>query len=233
MNERLRDILRRYRFLLVAGFAVLGLSAAARYVAGIGLDPYSLQGTLQNLGSWAPLAYLTLMVLRMPLGLPSPVILMAGGILFGTLTATFYGGIGIALSGLGVFVAARWSGRETVERHVPERLRPILQITGSRTGALFMAVGTGYPVGPITAYHAVAGVSEMSLPAFGLAVTVGALIRAGTYTYFGSSLLRGDLTQMLAAAFVLTAVLVVPLLFAPTRRWLAAALRRSHVSTER
>ena len=65
----------------------------------------------------------------------------------------------------------------------------------------------------------------MPLWGFELALVVGGAIRAATYIYFGSSLVSGEIMPIVQATGVLVAVLVLPLLFPATRRWLSRMLR--------
>jgi uncharacterized membrane protein YdjX (TVP38/TMEM64 family) len=157
--------------------------------------------------------------------LPSQLVLVGGGLVFGTLAGTLYGAIGILLSALVLFLASRWAGREALEARLPQRMRPILEIAASPVGALFMALGTGYPLGPITMYHLIGGVTAMPLALFALAVAVGGTIRAATFAFFGSSLLAGEYDLLLQATGVLMLSALVPLAFARPRAWLLQAIR--------
>jgi uncharacterized membrane protein YdjX (TVP38/TMEM64 family) len=157
--------------------------------------------------------------------LPSQLVLVGGGLVFGTAAGTLYGAVGIVLSALAFFLVARWVGRDALEARLPQRLRPFFEIAASPVGALFMALGTGYPLGPIAMYHLIGGVTGMPLPLFTLAVAVGGTIRAATFTFFGSSLLAGELDLLLRATGVLILSALVPLAFARPRAWLLQAIR--------
>lgn len=212
---------------LAVGLAVLvAVFLALRGALGLELGPASIGATVERLGPFAPLAFVGLVVFRVPLGLPSQLVLIGGGAVFGTLEGTLYGAVGLLLSALVYFLAARWAGREAVEARLPERLRGLLDVAGSRAGALFMSVGTAYPFGPITGYHLLAGVTAMSLLVFALAVGAGALVRAALYTAFGSALVEGDGRALLVAGAAALAALLLPLAFAAPRGWLLQALGR-------
>jgi len=210
--------------LLVASVLVIVAFVALRRALGLELDPESLRGAVRGMGIWAPLAYIGIVAFRVPLGLPSQLVLVGGGLVFGTMAGTLYGAVGLLLSALALFVGARWAGRDAVEARVPERLRPILDVASSRVGVIFMAIGTGYPLGPITVYHLIGGVTAMPFPHFAVSVAVGCVIRAAIFTFFGSSLVSGQLERLLQAAAVLLLAVLLPLAFPRPRAWLLQAL---------
>lgn len=193
---------------------------ALRRALGLEFDPASMQDAVAALGVWAPLGYVGIVAFRVPLGLPSQLVLVGGGLVFGTARGTFFGAIGILLSALFLFAAARWAGRAAVEARLPTRMRPVFDLAETRLGGLFLAVGTGYPFGPITMYHLISGVTGMALLVFVLAVSVGGLFRSALFTFFGSRLMSGDLTGVILATAGILAAIAVPLLFPRSRAWL-------------
>jgi uncharacterized membrane protein YdjX (TVP38/TMEM64 family) len=196
-----------------AGFLLL------RRTLGLEFDPASMQDAVAAMGIWAPLGYVGIVAFRVPLGLPSQLVLVGGGLVFGTVRGTAFGALGILLSAVLLFVGARWAGREVVEARLPDRMRPVFQLAETRLGALFLAAGTGYPFGPITMYHLIAGVTGMAVLLFVIAVSVGGLFRSALFTYFGSRLVSGDLTGILLATLAITAVVALPLCFRRSRAW--------------
>jgi uncharacterized membrane protein YdjX (TVP38/TMEM64 family) len=215
---------------VVAGVVgVTGLLAFAglRHSLGLELDPESMQVAVARMGVWAPLAYVGIVAFRVPLGLPSAVVLIGGGAVFGTAAATVYGATGILASAAFLFFAARVTGRDAIVARMPDRLRPFFELSQTRAGALVLAVGTGYPFGPATMFHLLAGVTGMAFFSFLVAVAGGALVRAGIYTFFGSRLIEGELRGLAVATGVLVAAIVLPLLFPRSRGWLLQALKRN------
>ena len=162
--------------------------------------------------------------------MPSALVLIGGGLVFGTIEGTLYGAAGLLLSALAMFVGSRWAGREAVEARVPARLRYLLDVAGSRVGVLFIALGTAYPLSPITSYHLLAGVTGMALPVFAAAAAIGSLGRAALYTFFGSSLIDAEPGQLLLASGIFVLALLVPLAFPAPRAWLLQALERRNPS---
>lgn len=210
--------------LTLAAALVVAVCLVLRSKLGLEFDPASLHRVVERMGVWAPLVYIGVVAFRVPLGLPSQLVLVGGGLVFGARAGTLYGAIGLVVSALALFLASRWAGRDVLEARLPRRLRPLLEIVASPVGAVFMAVGTGYPLGPITMYHLIAGVTGMPLPLFAFAVVVGGTLRAATFAYFGSSLLAGELDLLLRATGVLLLSALVPLAFPRPRAWLLHAL---------
>ena len=199
--------------------------------SGVELSAESLRDAVARLGAWAPLVYVLVVAFRVPLGAPSQLVLVGGGLLFGTLAGTFYGVLGLVLSAVVLFGGARWAGHESVVARLPGRFQPLLDIASSRAGVAFVAVGTGYPFGPVTMYHLAAGLTRMSISSFTLAVTLGSAVRSLTYTYFGSSAVSGSLGEILQALLLFSSALLIPLLFRRPRSWIMQALGRSPAST--
>jgi len=211
------------RRLIVVGVGTVGVLLAVamtRRALGIEFDPVSLRAFVSDLGPLGPAIFVGLTGFRLLLGMPSQLLLVVGGLCFGAVAGTLYGALGIALSGLSLFLMARWAGRDAVVGRVPERLQLLFDGAGSRTGAGIVAVGTGYPMGPISAYHTFAGVTSMTLLSFSLAVLVGSLVRSATYTYFGSSLIDGTVTSLVVALGLLVGVGLLPFAFSRSRQWI-------------
>jgi len=218
----------RRRIAIVLGvIALLGAFAALRHALGIELEPGSIRDAVDRLGIWGPLAFVAIVALRIPLGVPSAFALIGGGLVFGSVAGTLYGTVGLWISAIAVFLGSRWAGREAVEARMPVRLRYLLDVAGSRLGALFIAFGTAYPLSPITSFPLVAGVTSMALPVFALAAATGSLGRAALYTYFGSRLVDADPHELLGAGAIFLAALLLPLALPAPRAWLLQAFERS------
>jgi uncharacterized membrane protein YdjX (TVP38/TMEM64 family) len=216
---------RAHRLLsaLVLGAVALAGFVVVRRALGLDFDPASLQEAVADLGIWGPLVYVGIVAFRVPLGLPSGVVLVGGGLAFGTPVATLCGAAGLTLSAIVYFLAARFTGRASIEARVPPRMRPLLELADTRLGALFVSAATAYPFGPVTLFCLLAGVTGMALTVFIAAVFVGALGRAALFTYFGSQLVDGNLRGVLEASGLLAVAIALPLLVPGTRRWLLAA----------
>jgi uncharacterized membrane protein YdjX (TVP38/TMEM64 family) len=208
--------------LAAAGVVAAGIGAAVwvRTQLGIRWELDALRELVTQLGFWGPVALVGIIAFRPVLLVPSQLALIAGGVCFGTSLGTAYGALGLTVSGLLVFGLTRWLGADAVRTRVPAALQRALEAAGSRWGAVLVAVGNGYPVGTVTAYHAAAALTPMPLAAFALAVGVGSLLRAWTYAFFGNAMLERSTAELVAiAAAIAAAALLLPLLHPRARSY--------------
>lgn len=205
---------------LLGAIAVIALGRVLAARAGLAWDPSSVRQLVAGLGAWGPLLFVALVTFRQVILVPSQILLVAGGLCFGVTAGTLYGAAGLVLSALLVFLLARYVGKEAMLARIPDGLKPVLDAAGRRAGPALIAIGTGYPVGPLTAYHAGAGLTTMSALTFMAAVTVGGLVRGLVFTYFGSALVDGIGRELLLAGVLLLAAASLPLASPRARRWL-------------
>jgi uncharacterized membrane protein YdjX (TVP38/TMEM64 family) len=213
---------RRWRPIGIALLlALLAGAFMARRALGLEWSLDSVREVVARLGFWGPAVFVLLLGLRSVLFIPSQLLLVAAGVCFGILGGTIYGALGVTLSAVLAFGAARWLGREVLLAQVPPAVRGFLDGAGARSTAGIVFVGTAYPVGPVSAYHAGAALTGMPAWSFFAAVAPGAAVRAWTYSVFGSRLGDGDLHAVLLLGGALL-LLAVPLLVLGSRRWLIA-----------
>jgi uncharacterized membrane protein YdjX (TVP38/TMEM64 family) len=222
--------MRRERLVALAAVAVLlGVAFFARTKLGITWDLDGLRAFMEGLGAWGPLAFVGVVTFRTVLLVPSQLALIAGGICFGTTGGTLYGALGLLASGLLVFVLTRWLGADVVRSRVPAAAQRALAAAGSRGGAVLVAIGTGYPVGNLTGYHAAAALTPMRYDVFTLAVAAGSLLRAWTYAFFGNAILERSTGELVAiSAGVAIAAALLPLLHPRVRAWAREHWRALH-----
>jgi uncharacterized membrane protein YdjX (TVP38/TMEM64 family) len=214
----------RKRLLALGMVAVLGAAGLfLRASLQIEWSVAAVRRLIVDLGFWGPLVYLALFAFRWAFLIPSQVMLIVAGVCFGFPEGALYGAIGTVMSGVFVFVVTRLLSGDALRQRVPPRVARALEAAGKRGGALLVALGTGYPVGPMTAAHIGAGLTAMPLSLFVPAVTAGSLVRAGLYTYLGDSLADVGLLESWPA-FALLGLLCLPFLIPRLRarlsRWL-------------
>jgi uncharacterized membrane protein YdjX (TVP38/TMEM64 family) len=216
-----RIAMTRKRWLALAALTLLlGVAWFARTRLGITWDLDGLRQLVEGLGVWGPAAFVALVTFRTVLFVPSQLALIAGGICFGTTGGTLYGALGLLASGLLVFVLTRWLGADVVRSRVPAAVQRALAAAGSRGGAVLVGIGTGYPVGNVTGYHAAAALTPMRVDVFTLAVALGSLGRAWTYAFFGNAILERSTAELVAIAVgVGLAAALLPLLHPRVRAW--------------
>lgn len=223
-NRPTRFTAARKRLLALAAVIVLG--AAGFYLRASLEIEWSVPVVRQlivDLGFWGPVMYLVLFAFRWAFLIPSQVMLVVAGVCFGFPQGALYGAVGVTMSGVFVFFITRFLSGDILRERVPPRVGRALEAAGRRGGALLVALGTSYPVGPMTAVHVGAGLTTMPLALFLPALFAGSLVRAGLFTYLGDSLAEVGLLESWPA-FAILAVLCVPFLIPRVRarlaRWL-------------
>ena len=207
-------------FALAALALLLGVAWFARTRLGISWDLDALRALVDGLGVWGPAAFVAVVTFRTVLFVPSQLALIAGGICFGTTGGTLFGALGLLASGLLVFTLTRWLGADAVRSRVPAAVQRALAAAGSRGGAVLVGIGTGYPVGNVTGYHAAAALTPMRVDVFTVAVALGSLGRAWTYAFFGNAILERSTAELVAIAVgVGLATALLPLLHPRVRAW--------------
>ena len=217
------------RALLLIGLLglLVFLGSQLRASLGLELEVESVRQFAQSLGTFGPLLFVGVVALRAFLALPSQVVLVAAGLCFGTLLGALIGAAGLMLSGLGLFGAARFTGRESIEARFGTRLRGFLDVSSGWGGAAAVALATGYPISPLSPIHAAAGLTSMPVLLFGIGAFAGGVVRAGIFSYFGNAIIEEGSIALLAGAAGLAAVIAAPLAFPSGRRWLTQMFGRS------
>lgn len=213
---------RRWVILGLVAILVLAMGAQLRSSLGIDLDVESVRAFAEGLGPAGPILFIGVVALRSFLALPSQVVLIAAGLCFGTLVGAVVGGAGLMLSGLGIFLGVRYAAGESVKKRADSRLGRILDASGHRAGAVALALGSGYPISPLSPLHAAAGLTSMSIGLFILAAFTGGILRASVFSYFGNAITQSDRTAFLLSGIAILAILAIPLCFETGRKWLAA-----------
>ena len=210
------------RFLIVCLILVVVYAAGTvlRTRLGIEFEAEAVRDFVLDLGPAAPLLFVFIVAGRAILGLPSQLVLIAAGLCFGTVVGALVGGAGLMLSGIACFAAARYAGRDAIEKRLGDGVQKILNFTSRRTGVVAFSLAFGYPISPLTPLHAAAGWTPMPLVNFVAAAFVGGVIRAAVFAYFGDALVEASWTALLAPIGVLGVVLAIPLAFAEGRAWL-------------
>jgi uncharacterized membrane protein YdjX (TVP38/TMEM64 family) len=167
------------------------------------------------MGPLAPVVFVAMLSLRFVLFIPSAVLLTLGGAIFGAPLGTLYGALGLTLMGLLQFLLVQVAGAEALRARVPARFAGALRAARSWRGAATLAVVSAYPVGPQTPMQLAAALAGMGLVTFLASVGAGALLRAGLFSWFGSSLVEGE--RVLLVAALLLVVVALPFLHPRSR----------------
>lgn len=193
---------------------------------GIELDAESLRQHVESMGPLAPVLFVAAVSLRFVLLIPSALLLTVGGLAFGVVLGTVYGALGLTLMGLLQFSVVQLTGPEGLRTHIPARFANALQEARSWRGAATLAVLSAYPFGLQTPVQLAAAIAGMGLFTFLAAVAGGGILRAGLFSWLGSTLLEGE--RVLVGA-LLVAVVATPFVL-PRARAVALSLLRPEKS---
>ena len=213
-NESRSEDRRRQVGQTLAAIVALGLffvaAKEARDWLGIELSVESIRQAVQKLGWWAPAGFLAMMSVRQFLALPSVLVLGAAGLLFGAGMGALIGGVGITLNALVMFTLARNMGADQVRKRLHARF-PNFEDRARKAGPPIIALATGHPMGPQTAFHFGAGVTPISTWVFVAVVLPAALFRAACYAYLGANILEPTSPRFWLASGALFLLSVAPL----------------------
>jgi uncharacterized membrane protein YdjX (TVP38/TMEM64 family) len=212
---------RRIAVPLATILALLALALGgsfARSALGIEWSAEGVRDRVRDLGAIAPLVFVLLMTFRFVVMIPSPILLVAGGLCFGAGAGALYGAAGLTAAALWKWGLVQWAGADAVRARVPGNLHWVFALARSRFGAGALALASGYPLGPISGVHLAAAVAGTGFASFAVAVGLGSLLRAFLYAFFGSTLATGRGVAL--GAGLLGATLGAPLLVPSWRRWL-------------
>ncbi|MFI5314715.1 MAG: TVP38/TMEM64 family protein [Myxococcota bacterium] len=189
-----------------------------QFASGITWRPESLRDAIADLGAFGPLAMIGIMTFRPFLGLPSWLVMLATGMLFGPVLGTVCGALG-GLFGAGlIFGVARALGRESVQSYLGVgALRSFEEFLALR-GPPWLALYTAIPVTWLTPVFAGAGLSRMRFGLFCTAVGLGFIPRAGLFAVAGRAAVAPSVRNVSLAVACGIAALVGTLL---ARRWLS------------
>ncbi len=208
--------------------AVLGLlfwaGAYAREQLGLEFSQDSIAAVVAGLGFWAWGLYLLIVIFRTFLGLPSAIVLSAGGLVFGAVIGAALGALGIVISAILWYAGGRTVGRQWIEDRLGTRVRDFRR-RAEAAGPFLVGVSTAHPVGPLTPLHLGSGLAAIPVLPFLLAVVVASPVRASTLSFFGASLLEFGTPRFYTASAIVVALALVPLAHRGTRERIFGAFR--------
>ena len=211
-----RGVQRALALLAVA--AGIGAFAWLQLASGMKWRPESLRDAIAGLGVLGPLAMIGIMTFRPVLGLPSWLVMLASGMLFGPVLGTACCAVGGLFGAALTFGIARALGREAVQSYLGVgALRSFEEFLVLR-GAPWLALYTAIPISWLTPVFACSGLSRMRFAVFCAAVGLGFVPRAGLFAVAGRAAVEPSLRNVSFAVALGIAAVVGTLL---ARRWLS------------
>lgn len=174
---------------------------------------------IDSIGSWGPLAYVVLVVIRLFIGLSTHVVLTLGGIAFGLTEAIIWGGVGLTLSGVVQYGLGHYLGSEWVTKRLGDK-NERFQRHLSRSGVPALFLITVHPLGPQSPMTIVAGAVQFPFTKFVMTMIIASPIRASIYAVLGGALLEFNLWLTAQITVGCVVVMILPFLHRKTRRLL-------------
>ncbi|MEM6445963.1 MAG: TVP38/TMEM64 family protein [Cyanobacteria bacterium P01_D01_bin.123] len=191
--------------------AIVCIVATAVAFYGLGkIDATTLQGWVRATGLWAPLVYVAAYVIATLLVLPSTVLNLSGGALFGPWMGTLLTSGGAIVAAIVAFIFARTLGREAIARRLAGRWQA-MDAEVRRGGVFYMFAVRLVPVMPYGLVNFAAGLTSISLKDYVVGTSLGTVPSVLPFVLLGSSGLQaigtGDVLPLLVA-LGLTGILV-------------------------
>ncbi|NEP16721.1 MAG: TVP38/TMEM64 family protein [Leptolyngbya sp. SIO4C1] len=175
--------IKRATLLIVAVCAIA--TAAALYFIG-GIDPTWLQATLQRAGIWAPIIYIAIYTVATILVLPSTVLNLAGGALFGVWLGTLWTTVGAIVAAVVAFAFTRTVGRELVAKRLAGYWQTI-DAEIHHGGLFYMFSIRLLPIIPYGLVNFAAGLTSISFRDYFIGTVLGTLPGVLPFVLLGSS----------------------------------------------
>jgi uncharacterized membrane protein YdjX (TVP38/TMEM64 family) len=159
-------------------------------------------------GPWAAVAGVLLLIADVFLPVPSSLVMVAHGALFGVATGTLLSLVGSVASALTGFAVGR-AGNNVIRRFVTERQHARAGAMLERWGVVAIAISRPIPILAETV-AILAGSSPMTWPQAAVAATAGSIVPAYAYAWAGAHA-QGLVaqTEILAGMLAVTAVLML------------------------
>lgn len=179
--------------IVATGLALYGLG---------GLDTVQIKQWLDGAGIWAPIAYVVLYVIATILVLPSTVLNLTGGAVFGPWFGTLWTSVGAILAAIAAFAFTRTVGRQAVAKRLKGRWQA-MDAEIRQGGVFYLFAIRLVPIMPYGLVNFAAGLTSVSFKDYLLGTALGTIPSVLPFVLLGSSGLRamstGDLLPLLAA----------------------------------
>lgn len=214
-----------YRWLLLAGvfLILLGASFVIRSQFDIEWTISSVQNFVDSLGAWGPIAFIGILTFRFLFLIPTELLLLAAGLVFGPGEGTLYAGLGITGSGLLKYAFVSVVGSDVLLNQLPKTVQQWMVSISTKKMSVWALGGVcAYPFLPKHIFQFGAILSGMSLAPYIAAIMTGGFIRAAIFTNIGEAISGG--ASLVAASIILLVCLALPISVPPWRRWMLAPL---------
>jgi uncharacterized membrane protein YdjX (TVP38/TMEM64 family) len=172
---------------------------------------------------WAPAALLASYVILCPLGVPATPMMIAGGVVFGTVLGSVYNVVGVFLGGVATYYLARFLGRDFVLHLAGRRLKKVERAIARR--GFWSLVGIRFLPLPYPLVNYCAALAGIRPALFLTTTAIGLIPGVVLFTYFASTLSKlaeqdrsGVYLQLALASLLLLLMTLIPQVLAGRRR---------------
>ena len=185
-------------FLTVFCLVITGLAV---YLLG-GIDPKQLQIWLHHAGIWAPIIYIAIYTIATVLVLPSTVLNLTGGAIFGLWLGTVWTSIAAIIAAVVAFAFTRTVGRDWIARKLSGRWQA-MDAEMHQGGLFYMFAIRLLPIIPYGLVNFAAGLTSIRFRDYLLGTMLGTVPGVLPFVMLGSSGLRalgtGDVRPLMGA----------------------------------
>lgn len=205
--------------LITAVVALIAVGMTFRDDLSIG----GVERALDDLGAWAPLAFMVAYAIATVAFLPGLILTIAGGVLFGPMFGTLYSLTGATVGATLAFLVSRYVASDWVEARVGGRLERLVKGV-EREGWRFVAFTRLVPIFPFNLLNYALGLTKIRLLEFVIATYICMAPGAFAYTWVGHAGAetvaggRGGIQTILIALGLLAAVIFLPRLIRRVKR---------------
>ena len=203
-----------FALLIVSGFLLARFTPLGALLTQEGLSHAigELRGSV-----WAPVLFISLYAGATAMAIPGTILTLAGGVLFGFFWGTVFNTIAANIGANMAFLAARFLGREGIEKLSGRKLKKLDEATrehGCRGLFLLRLV----PLVPFNALNFGSGLTALRWRTYALATVIGIFPGTVVYTMFADALLQGsqEASREALVRVLISGALLVFLSFLPT-----------------
>lgn len=178
----------------------------------IHVTPKGIRDWILSFGWIAPILYIVLYTIRPLVLFPASVLSLTGGLAFGALWGTVFTVIGATLGAVLSFLVVRYMGKNLNQKSWTGNWSK-LEKNLVEKGFTYVLILRLIPLVPFDLISYAAGVSKIRLRAFVYGTLFGIIPGTFAYNFLGASFTKGSLREIIIAAIVFLAALVIPLMF--------------------
>jgi len=205
------------------GIGALVLSVFIRKHLNIEWNIASIREFVEGLGIWGQLVFMGILTFRFIFLIPTGLLLLVAGLVFGPIYGTLYAGLGMTGSGMIKYAFASVVGRDVLIKQMPIPLQLWIKKVSDKKMSIWALGGVcAYPFFPKHVFQLAAVLSGMSLAAYITSIAAGGIIRAAIFCNIGDAIYTG--AGLMTASGALLVGMVLPMCVPSWRHWMLAPI---------